>query len=248
MLDKIHESHLGIVKCKSRARDVLFWIGMGQDIEDKAKSCGLCAQRQSLNAKEPMLMPEIQERPWTNVKIWIYIDELVSDNGPQFPSLEFKRFATEYRFKHTTSRPHYAQSNGQAERSVQTVKKLIMKSKDLHKALLDYRNTPLDIDLSPAQLFLNRRLKTSLPTSLPLLMPQNINNREILKKLEIRQRKTKTNYDKHCGPELKHLKQGDSVVMYTDGKWKAVKIMQKTPHSSLLCSTNVRWQTLQKKP
>ncbi|CAC5402739.1 unnamed protein product [Mytilus coruscus] len=44
MLDKIHESHLGIVKCKSRARDVLFWIGMGQDIEDKVKACGLCAQ------------------------------------------------------------------------------------------------------------------------------------------------------------------------------------------------------------
>ncbi|VDI12787.1 Hypothetical predicted protein [Mytilus galloprovincialis] len=67
MLDKIHESHLGIVKCKSRARDVLFWIGMGQDIEDKVKACGLCAQHQSLNAKEPMLMPEIPERPWSKV-------------------------------------------------------------------------------------------------------------------------------------------------------------------------------------
>ncbi|CAC5395338.1 unnamed protein product [Mytilus coruscus] len=171
-----------------------------------------------------------------------YIDELVSDNGPQFSSLEFKRFATEYGFKHTTSSPHYAQSNGQAERSVQTIKKLIMKSKDPHKALLDYRNTPLDIDLSPAQLFLNRRLKTSLPTSLPLLMPQNINNREIIKKLEIRQRKAKTNYDKHCGPELKQLKQGDSVVMYTDGKWKAGKIIQKhhTPRSYVVQTSDGR--------
>ncbi|CAC5401780.1 unnamed protein product [Mytilus coruscus] len=252
MLDKIHESHLGIVKSKSRARDVLFWIGMGQDIEDKVKACGLCAQHQSLNAKEPMLMPEIPERPWSKLATDLfeyqkqhyllvvdyyskwpevmkldnetskstidylkglmsrfgYIDELVSDNGPQFSSLEFKRFATEYGFKHTTSSP----SNGQAERSVQTIKKLIMKSKDPHKALLDYRNTPLDIDLSPAQLFLNRRLKTSLPTSLPLLMPQNINNREIIKKLKIRQRKAKTNFDKHCGPELKQLKQGDGCV------------------------------------
>lgn len=33
MLDKIHESHLGIVKCKARARDVLFWIGMSGDIK-----------------------------------------------------------------------------------------------------------------------------------------------------------------------------------------------------------------------
>ncbi|CAC5421204.1 unnamed protein product [Mytilus coruscus] len=199
MLDKKHESHLGIVKCKSRARDVLFLIGMGQDIEDKVKACGLFAQHQSLNAKEPMLMPEIPERPWSKLATDLfeyqkqhyllvvdyyskwpevmkldnetskntidylkglmsrfgYIDELVSDNGPQFSSLEFKRFATEYGFKHTTSSPHYAQSNGQAERSVQTIEKLIMKSKDPHKTLLDYRNTPLDIDLSPAQLFLN---------------------------------------------------------------------------------------------
>ncbi|CAC5370731.1 unnamed protein product [Mytilus coruscus] len=131
-----------------------------------------------------------------------YIDELVSDNGPQFSSLEFKRFATEYGFKHTTSSPHYAQSNGQAERSVQTIKKLIMKSKD----------------------------------------PQNINNREIIKKLEIRQRKAKTNYDKHCGPELKQLKQGDSVVMYTDGKWKAGKIIQKhhTPRSYVVQTSDGR--------
>ncbi|VDI06966.1 Hypothetical predicted protein [Mytilus galloprovincialis] len=110
------------------------------------------------------------------------------------------------------------------------------------KALLDYRNTPLDIDLSPAQLFLNRRLKTSLPTSLPLLMPQNVNNSEIIKKLEIRQRKAKTNYDKHCGPELKQLKQGDSIVMYTDGKWKAGKIIQKhhTPRSYVVQTSDGR--------
>ena len=34
MLNMIHESHFGIVKCKSRARDVLRWIGMSQDIKD----------------------------------------------------------------------------------------------------------------------------------------------------------------------------------------------------------------------
>lgn len=61
---------------------------------------------------------------------------------------------------------------------VQTVKKLIMKSTDSFKALLDYRNTPLDIGLSPAQLFLKRRLKTPLPTSAPLLKPLGIASTE----------------------------------------------------------------------
>ena len=34
MLAKIHTCHLGIVKCKQRARDILFWPGMGKDIEE----------------------------------------------------------------------------------------------------------------------------------------------------------------------------------------------------------------------
>jgi hypothetical protein len=61
------ESHLGIVKCKSRARDVLFWIGMAQDIEDRVKSCEICAKHQNVNAKEPMIMPEIPDRPWSKI-------------------------------------------------------------------------------------------------------------------------------------------------------------------------------------
>ena len=64
MLDVIHQSHLGIVKCISRAKDVLFWIGMGQDIERKViRSCSICAEYQNQNAKEPMLMPEMPDRP-----------------------------------------------------------------------------------------------------------------------------------------------------------------------------------------
>ena len=39
MLDKIHSSHLGMVKCKQRAKDVLFWPGMGKDIEDRISQC-----------------------------------------------------------------------------------------------------------------------------------------------------------------------------------------------------------------
>ena len=64
MLNRIHESHLGIVKCKERARDVLFWLGMSKDVEDKVRSCGKCALNQNNNAKEPMLMPEMPDRPW----------------------------------------------------------------------------------------------------------------------------------------------------------------------------------------
>ena len=274
MLDKIHESHLGIVKCKARARDVLFWIGMSTDIEDRVKSCGLCGQHQNVNAKEPMLLPDIPDRPWSKIAADLFeyqnhhyllivdyfskwpevikldnlsskttitclkglisrygfIDEIISDNGPQFSSMDFKTFSTEFGFKHVTSSPHFAQSNGQAERMVQTVKRLIMKSTDPFKALLDYRNTPLDIGLSPAQLFLNRRLKTSLPTSAPLLKPLGMDTKEIKAMLKSRQLKNKTHYDKHAGHGLEPLKAGDPVFIYTERSSKPGQVLEH--HSS----------------
>ena len=49
MLELIHESHQGIVKCKQRARDVLFWPGMSSQIEEKVSQCSLCAQFKRAN-------------------------------------------------------------------------------------------------------------------------------------------------------------------------------------------------------
>ena len=42
-------------------------------------------------------------------------EELVSDNGPQYKSYRFKKFAKEWQFKQTTSSQYYPRSNGLAE-------------------------------------------------------------------------------------------------------------------------------------
>ncbi|XP_037502386.1 uncharacterized protein K02A2.6-like [Rhipicephalus sanguineus] len=42
--------------------------------------------------------------------------DIRSDNGPPFSSQEYVAFATSYGFNHATSSPHYARSNGEAER------------------------------------------------------------------------------------------------------------------------------------
>eukprot|EP00731_Ephydatia_muelleri_P032566 Em0024g110a len=90
-------------------------------------------------------------------------ETLVTDNGPQFTSQEFIDFAKSYGFNYTTSSPHFPQSNGQAERTVQTVKRLLQDSADPYLALLSYRTTPFPwCGLSPAELSM-----VGIPESFP---------------------------------------------------------------------------------
>ncbi|RDD39052.1 Soluble scavenger receptor cysteine-rich domain-containing protein SSC5D [Trichoplax sp. H2] len=133
------------------------------------------------------------------------MNEIVSDNGPQFNSENFRRFMEQYGFKHTSSSPNYPQGNGQAERTVQTVKNILRKNKDPHRAILDYRNTPLDIGRSPAQMFLGRRLKAFLPATAKVLLPiaHNLNIPLMLKK---RQELSKRYYDRRSGRDLRNRK------------------------------------------
>ena len=63
---------------------------------------------------------------------------MVSDNGPQYSSHEMKEFAQLYGFIHITSSPRYPKCKGQAERAVQTVKKLLRTSSDLYLSVLNY--------------------------------------------------------------------------------------------------------------
>ncbi|CAB4002104.1 sec1 family domain-containing 2 [Paramuricea clavata] len=60
-------------------------------------------------------------------------ERVVSDNGPPFNSAEYVFFASEWGFEIENSSPKYPQSNGEAERAVQTIKKLIKKEKDRNK-------------------------------------------------------------------------------------------------------------------
>ena len=76
----------------------------------------------------------------------------------------------EYRVNHITSSPHYPQSNGLAQRFVQTVKSLFYKAReegaDLYKALMIYQNTPLTSNMqSLIQILQNRTVRLQLPMS-----------------------------------------------------------------------------------
>ncbi|XP_022808195.1 uncharacterized protein K02A2.6-like [Stylophora pistillata] len=97
-------------------------------------------------------------------------DLIVSDNGPQFTSETFRRFATANGIKHVTGAPYHPSTNGQAERLVQSFKKGVKADKSsrtlhhkLDRFLLAYLSAPhATTELSPAQLLLGRNVETRL--------------------------------------------------------------------------------------
>ena len=66
-LKRIHTGHMGIVKCKSRAKEVMFWPNMHSQIGDMVSSCSTCSEFRKSNPKEPMISHELPERPLQTV-------------------------------------------------------------------------------------------------------------------------------------------------------------------------------------
>lgn len=152
-----------------------------------------------------------------------------SDNGPQFSSQLFKDFAAAYGFSHVTSSPKFAQSNGEAERHVQTVKRLLKKAKDPYLALLAYRATPLANGYSPAQLLMGQRLRTPVPQLPSLLTPSLPNEVTVIKKERERRLKDSSVFNKrHRVRDLPQLSPGQPVWI-TDTKSEGTVI---SPHST----------------
>ena len=74
-------------------------------------------------------------------------DQIVTDNGPQFTAEEFNKFCLGNGIKHTLTAPYHPNTNGEAERFVQTFKTSILKhkgalQKNLCNFLLHYWSTP----------------------------------------------------------------------------------------------------------
>ena len=257
MLDRIHAGHQGIVKCRDRAKQSIWWPGLGRQLEEVVKSCSTCATT-TQQRHEPMIPTELPQRPWQKLgtdlfdlkgnKYLLVIDYfsryvevvkltsttskdiiermkslfarhgipelVVSDNGPQYSSAEFAKFSQLYGFTHMTSSPKYAQSNGEAERAVQTIKNLLKKASDPYMALLCYRTTPLNNGSSPAQLLMGRQLRSNLPMIPSQLQPSWPDLQHVRQREEVYKSNMKEHYDRHRGARrLKRLLEGDKVYI-----------------------------------
>ena len=58
MLQRIHNGHLGILKCQNRARGSLWWPSITKDIENTVQKCGMCSKYRKDQAA-PLIPSEI---------------------------------------------------------------------------------------------------------------------------------------------------------------------------------------------
>ena len=137
---------------------------------------------------------------------------VISDNGPQYSSAAFAKFAKEWQFRHQTSSPGDSQSNGAAEAVVKSAKRLLRKcfgnQEDPYVGLLNLRNTPTEgLETSPAQRLMGRRTRSLLPASEQALRPAappGQQARMASKKMKAAER--------HCaGRALAPLKSGEGI-------------------------------------
>ena len=280
ILDCIHQGHLGITKCRARARNAVWWPGLSQSIEELVTKCHQCAINRPEH-KEPLLPSSFPERPWERIGTdlfqfknamylivtdyysrWIEIKKLkdqtslaviavlkelfaqhgipdlvVSDNGPQYSSEQFSKFAATYGFVHTTSSPHYPQANGEAERAVRTVKALLKKNSDPYLALLTYRSTPLQNGQSPSELLMGRRLRTQLPVLPATLQPGSRNKdlQKVREKEEVYRANQERNFNnRHRAKDKAVLQPGDQVWLKDQNRYGQILKRTSEPRSYLV--------------
>ena len=72
ILQRIHAAHLGIEKCRARARSAVFWPGINGAINELISQCSTCQQYQRSNQREPLIPQHVPERPWATVAADIF--------------------------------------------------------------------------------------------------------------------------------------------------------------------------------
>ena len=98
---------------------------------------------------------------------------IATDNSPEFSSHKFCSFSKTRDILFKTISPHYHQSNGLAERSIQTVKQTLNKAKlnseDHFLAMLALNSQPDENGTSPAEKLFGPKLRTTLPALIPFI-------------------------------------------------------------------------------
>ena len=72
ILERIHEGHMGVAKCRERAAQSVWWPQIGKDIKSRVASCRHCLERQPTQISEPLMPSALPERPFQKVGVDIF--------------------------------------------------------------------------------------------------------------------------------------------------------------------------------
>uniref|UniRef100_A0A1A7XP55 Gypsy retrotransposon integrase-like protein 1 n=1 Tax=Iconisemion striatum TaxID=60296 RepID=A0A1A7XP55_9TELE len=64
MLQRIHQGHLGLTKCRERYNGAVWWPGIASDVKRLVASCKHCNIHRPSQNKEPLLTTPLPELPW----------------------------------------------------------------------------------------------------------------------------------------------------------------------------------------
>lgn len=166
---------------------------------------------------------------------------LVTDNGTNFASDEFRKFVVDWEIDHRFSSPHHQQANGKAESAVKIVKQLIKKSADggadFYKSLLQLRNTPNKIGASPVERLYSRKTRCTIPVLPAKLKPKVCIN--VKKNIELHRSVAKKYYDRRSKIQ-QEIVPGDRVMVKVDpksGVWQQGLVKEHIQPSSFIVSS-----------
>ena len=62
VLEKLHDAHRDITKCRERAKASIWWPGLSHQLEEVVKKCPICI-KERVNPAEPVIPSELLDRP-----------------------------------------------------------------------------------------------------------------------------------------------------------------------------------------
>ncbi|XP_064475478.1 uncharacterized protein K02A2.6-like [Ornithodoros turicata] len=190
--------------------------------------------------------------------------EIVTDNGCQFISHEFRTFLQERGIRHIRSSVYHPQGNGMIERFNKVLKSFVqvaqLENRPIKEAVLEYigvyRATPhASTGLAPAFLLHGRDIRTRLntigfPTRKFLTEPASEISR-LRERIEKKQARLKAYIDEKRSAKQQHLEPGDFVRVKLPGHiYKGQlryseprKIIKKRSNNSFLLDDNRIWNS-----
>ncbi|UYV75445.1 K02A2.6-like [Cordylochernes scorpioides] len=91
LLQRIHEGHLGIVKCRERAKGSVWWPRITSEIEEIVRTCPMCIEVRT-NRHQPLLPSELPSCPWEKVGVDLFTIKgqnylLITDYYSRYPGI-----------------------------------------------------------------------------------------------------------------------------------------------------------------